>query len=94
MWPTCGLRGGRGGCGRVDNWCMYPSPPPLQKCPYQVESSSIIPSDTRVDSYIAINRETFTCDLLLKTNNDTVIRGVVVFGEQIFEEESLFVYPR
>ena len=35
-----------------------------------------------------------SCDLVLKTNNDAVIRGVVVFGEQIFEEESLFLYPR
>jgi hypothetical protein len=31
---------------------------------------------------------------VLKTNNDAVIRGVVVFGEQIFEEESLFLYPK
>lgn len=55
---------------------------------------NIIPANTRVDSYIAINRETATCDLLLKTNNDSVIRGVVVFGEQIFAEESLFVHPK
>jgi hypothetical protein len=47
-----------------------------------------------VDSFIAINRETCTCDLVLKTNNDSIIRGVVVFGEQIFAEESLFVYPK
>ncbi|GLC47294.1 Bardet-Biedl syndrome 2 protein [Pleodorina starrii] len=59
------------------------------------ERSSLIPSDTRVDSYIAINKETASCDLVLRTSNDSaVIRGVVVFGEQIFEEESLFVYPK
>jgi len=58
------------------------------------DSANLIPSNTRVDSFIAINRETASCDLVLKTNNSTVIRGVVVFGEQIFEEESLFVYPK
>ncbi len=32
---------------------------------------------------------------MLKTNNEqAVIRGVVVFGEQIFAEESLFVFPK
>lgn len=57
-------------------------------------AGNLIPSSTRVDSFIAINRETCTCDLVLKTNNDSIIRGVVVFGEQIFAEESLFVYPK
>ncbi|KAG2486168.1 hypothetical protein HYH03_015132 [Edaphochlamys debaryana] len=59
------------------------------------ERGSVIPPDTRVDSYIAVNREAGTCDLVLRTSNEqAVIRGVVVFGEQIFEQESLFVYPR
>nr|ADI46967.1 LOW QUALITY PROTEIN: BBS2m [Volvox carteri f. nagariensis] len=57
--------------------------------------NSLIPADTRVDSYIAINKEAASCDLVLRTSNDSaVIRGVVVFGEQIFEEESLFVCPK
>lgn len=59
-----------------------------------VDRSAIIAPDTRVDSYIAISKDSASCDLVLRTNNDAVIRGVVVFGEQIFEEESLFVYPR
>ncbi|KXZ53986.1 hypothetical protein GPECTOR_5g1 [Gonium pectorale] len=59
------------------------------------DRGSLIPSDTRVDSYIAINKEAASCDLVLRTSNDSsVIRGVVVFGEQIFDEESLFVYPK
>nr|BCL66089.1 Bardet-Biedl syndrome 2 protein [Volvox africanus] len=59
------------------------------------ERNSLIPSDTRVDSYIAINKEAASCDLVLRTSNDAaVIRGVVVFGEQIFDEESLFMYPK
>ncbi|MEW5314625.1 MAG: hypothetical protein WDW38_006104 [Sanguina aurantia] len=60
----------------------------------QVDTATLIPQDTRIDSYIAINRDTASCDLILRTSNDTVIRGVVVFGEQIFAEESLFVYPK
>lgn len=59
-----------------------------------MDRSNIIPTDTRVDSFIAINKDTSSCDLVLRTNNSSVIRGVVVFGEQIFDEESLFVYPR
>ncbi len=43
---------------------------------------------------VLVNRQACSCDLVLKTNNDAVIRGVLVFGEQIFEEESLFVYPK
>ncbi|PNW81715.1 hypothetical protein CHLRE_06g257250v5 [Chlamydomonas reinhardtii] len=59
------------------------------------ERSSLIPADTRVDSYISINKDTASCDLVLKTSSEqAVIRGVVVFGEQIFDEESLFVYPK
>ncbi|GFR49930.1 hypothetical protein Agub_g12034 [Astrephomene gubernaculifera] len=63
--------------------------------PGQADGVHLIPSDTRVDSYIAINKDTSSCDLVLRTSNDSaVIRGVVVFGEQIFDEESLFVYPK
>ena len=66
-------------------------PPPTP----QSERSSLIPADTRVDSYISINKDTASCDLVLKTSSEqAVIRGVVVFGEQIFDEESLFVYPK
>lgn len=55
---------------------------------------NMIPTSTLVDSFITINRDTRSCDLILKTNNETVIKGVVVFGEQIFHEESLFVCPK
>jgi hypothetical protein len=61
----------------------------------QAESAgNLIPANTRVESFIAINRDTASCDLVLKTNNESIIRGVVVFGEQIFPEESLFMYPK
>lgn len=35
---------------------------------------NVIPANTRVDSCIALNRITQTCDLTLQTNNDTVIK--------------------
>lgn len=56
--------------------------------------ANLIPNSTRVDSFVVVNRNTSSCDLILKTNNDTVVRGVVIFGEQVFEEESLFLYPK
>ncbi|KAJ9522355.1 hypothetical protein QJQ45_008170 [Haematococcus lacustris] len=57
-------------------------------------SGNMIPSTTKVDSFVTLNKDTCTCELGLKTNNSTVIRGAVVFGEQIFAEESLFIYPK
>jgi hypothetical protein len=37
----------------------------------------------------------YSCvDLQLRTNNSTVIRGALVFGEQLFEGESLYVSPK
>ncbi|KAJ9523265.1 hypothetical protein QJQ45_024047 [Haematococcus lacustris] len=57
-------------------------------------SGNMIPSTTKVDSFVTLNKDTCTCELGLKTNNGTVIRGAVVFGEQIFAEESLFIYPK
>jgi Bardet-Biedl syndrome 2 protein len=45
--------------------------------------ASIIPPDTCVDSAITVNKTTQTCELLMKTNNDTVIRAALIFGEQV-----------
>eukprot|EP00775_Hariotina_reticulata_P010207 gene10207-10368_t len=55
--------------------------------------SSVVPPNTRVDSCITLNRENQTCELVLKTNNDSVIKAAVLFGEQVFLNESLFVRP-
>ena len=60
----------------------HPLPPPpcisltpLSRCLLQPEAN-LIPNSTRVDSFIVVNRETNSCDLVLKTNNDAVIRQV------------------
>jgi Bardet-Biedl syndrome 2 protein len=55
--------------------------------------SSVVPTGTRVDSCIALNRDNMTCELVLKTNNDSIIKAAVLFGEQVFLNESLFVRP-
>uniref|UniRef100_A0A7S3VM43 Bardet-Biedl syndrome 2 protein homolog n=1 Tax=Dunaliella tertiolecta TaxID=3047 RepID=A0A7S3VM43_DUNTE len=58
-------------------------------------ASDMIPSDTRVDVVIAADKQAATCNLVLSTSHeDAVIRGAVVFGEQVFDEESLFFYPQ
>lgn len=47
--------------------------------------ASIIPPDTRVDSCIALNKATLSCELTLRTNNATVIKAAIIFGEQVFQ---------
>ncbi|KAF6253535.1 BBS2m [Scenedesmus sp. NREL 46B-D3] len=55
--------------------------------------ASMIPPDTRVDSCIALNKGALSCELILRTNNATVIKAAIIFGEQVFQGESLFVRP-
>uniref|UniRef100_A0A383WCU1 Bardet-Biedl syndrome 2 protein homolog n=1 Tax=Tetradesmus obliquus TaxID=3088 RepID=A0A383WCU1_TETOB len=55
--------------------------------------ASMIPPDTRVDSCIALNKVTLSCELTLRTNNASVIKAALIFGEQVFQGESLFVRP-
>lgn len=45
--------------------------------------SSMVPPDTRVDSCIALNKSNLNCELILRTNNETVIRAAIIFGEQV-----------
>ena len=45
--------------------------------------STMIPSDTRVDSAITLNKTNSTCELSLRTNNETVIKAAIIFGEQV-----------
>lgn len=45
--------------------------------------ASIIPADTRVDSAITVNKASQMCELVLKTNNSTVIHAALIFGEQV-----------
>lgn len=45
--------------------------------------STMIPADTRVDSAITLNKSKLTCELSLQTNNETVIKAAIIFGEQV-----------
>ena len=44
---------------------------------------AMIPPDTCVDSAITVNKASQTCELVLKTNNSTVIHAALIFGEQV-----------
>lgn len=60
--------------------------------------STMIPPDTRVDSCIALNKSSLTCELILRTNNETVIKAAIIFGEQvrllgIFTQETMQQRP-
>lgn len=68
----------------------------VECCVFQVDAlSNLIPSNTKISTTVTVNASKACCDLVLATNNSqTVIRGAVLFGEQIFDGESLFVYPK
>lgn len=55
---------------------------------------ALLPPDTDVTCAIKSNGANSCVDLQLRTNNSTVIRGALVFGEQLFEGESLYVSPK
>jgi len=57
-------------------------------------SSTVIPATTRVTSMLEMNPMKQCCELVLSTNNETVIKGVIIFAEQLFENESLFAFQR
>jgi len=58
------------------------------------QSGAVVPPGTRVMSTLEMKLEKRCCELVLTTNNDTVIKGAVVFAEQLFDGESLFRYER
>lgn len=45
--------------------------------------AAMIPPDTCVDSAITVNKASQVCELVLKTNNSTVIHAALIFGEQV-----------
>jgi hypothetical protein len=63
------------------NW-LFPYPVPVQ----------VVPTSTKVCTTLELNVQQGCCELVVATNNDCVIRGVIVFAEQLFESESLFAY--
>jgi Bardet-Biedl syndrome 2 protein len=54
-----------------------------------------IPPNTSVSLEIAINQPKQCCELILSTNNETVIKGVILFtlDGSLFDQESLMIYP-
>jgi Bardet-Biedl syndrome 2 protein len=52
------------------------------------DENTMIPKSTKIQCKLEPNEEKHQIDLVVQTNNSTTIRTVVVFAEQIFEEES------
>ena len=57
----------------------------------ETATSGQIPRDTKVES-AGHAPEHGGGELVLRTNNDTVIKAAVLFGESVFEEEIRFVH--
>ena len=58
----------------------------------ETATSGQIPRDTKVESRLEMRPEHGGGELVLRTNNDTVIKAAVLFGESVFEEEIRFVH--
>ena len=54
--------------------------------------SELIPADTDVTGSIAANVAAGALELTLEVTNSCVLRGAVLFAEQVFQGESLFVH--
>jgi Bardet-Biedl syndrome 2 protein len=58
------------------------------------QNAPIIPPDTNISCTWAVNQEASCVELVISTNNDTVIRAIIIFAEQLFENESKLVHPK
>ncbi|KAK3236701.1 hypothetical protein CYMTET_53174, partial [Cymbomonas tetramitiformis] len=58
------------------------------------QAGVVIPASTRVTSMLEMNPSKQCCELVLSTNNECVIKGVIIFAEQLFENESLFAHQQ
>ncbi|KAK9814709.1 hypothetical protein WJX72_010246 [[Myrmecia] bisecta] len=59
-----------------------------------LELGGQIPAITKVAVAVRVSEEARSCSLHVQTNSEEcVIRGVVIFADQVFEGESLFHYP-
>jgi hypothetical protein len=65
-----------------------------QKATTAKPAAGAIPGSTCVESFVSLDRDAAQVSLTLRTNNDCVIKGAVLFGEQVFEAESLFFCPK
>lgn len=53
----------------------------------------MIPPDTVVQHRVEIDMNAMELQMVLETNNSCVIKGAIIFAEQVFEGESMFVHP-
>mmetsp|Transcript_15490 Transcript_15490/g.48734 ORF Transcript_15490/g.48734 Transcript_15490/m.48734 type:complete len:728 (+) Transcript_15490:185-2368(+) len=53
-------------------------------------TATVIPPSTHVSSRLEVSAQGQCCDLVITTNNETVIKGVIIFAEQLFDDESVF----
>ncbi|KAL3143199.1 Bardet-Biedl syndrome 2 protein [Trebouxia sp. C0009 RCD-2024] len=60
----------------------------------EAHTSYIIPPDTSVQTVVMADSIQRSCSLAVSTDSDTVIRGVMLFAEQVFEGESVFHYQQ
>jgi hypothetical protein len=53
----------------------------------------MIPADTAVQHTVEIDQDMMELHLVLECNNSCIIKGAIIFAEQVFEGESMFVHP-
>mmetsp|Transcript_51970 Transcript_51970/g.86425 ORF Transcript_51970/g.86425 Transcript_51970/m.86425 type:complete len:704 (+) Transcript_51970:55-2166(+) len=58
------------------------------------QEQGVIPHSTRAVCTLEMNVSKKCVDLVVQTNNDTIIKSIIVFAEQLFSGESLFVHPK
>uniref|UniRef100_A0A7S0QX50 Bardet-Biedl syndrome 2 protein homolog n=1 Tax=Pyramimonas obovata TaxID=1411642 RepID=A0A7S0QX50_9CHLO len=58
------------------------------------DTGQVVPAGTKLTTVLDVNLQRQCCELVLSTNNECVIKGAVVFAEQLFEGESLFHYEK
>ena len=56
--------------------------------------TELIPPQTQLSCEFVLNRDSSTVDVVLKTNNETVIKVAAIFADQIFESESRVVHAK
>ena len=56
-------------------------------------SAGMIPPDTEINCSLGPNKQRKCLELNMETTNDTIIKMVVVFGDGIFEGESMVLVP-
>jgi Ciliary BBSome complex subunit 2, C-terminal len=56
--------------------------------------NDVVPTDTEVVAVVRVNKAARGLELFVSTNNACVIKGCILFAEQVFDGESMFVHPQ